>query len=120
MSLQEWIVGVLLVVGAFFFLVSALGLVRFPDVLTRMSAMAKASTLGAVCTLAAYGIAYWELGVEAVALIAIVFLGLTAPVAAHAIARASYRRGHGVPEGAGPDELAGRVGECEEAREAGG
>lgn len=116
MTLQEGIVGLLLVLGAFLFLVSALGLLRFPDVLTRMSATAKASTLGAVCALAAYGVAFWALDVEALALVAIVFLGLTVPVSGHAIGRAAYRRGVAVMKDMETDELAGHLDECEEPR----
>lgn len=114
MSASDWIVGVLLLTGAFLFLISALGLLRFPDVFTRMSAAAKSSTLGAMCMLAAYGLAYVEVGVDARAIVAMVFLVLTAPVAAHALARAAYRRGQTLSESTEPDELAGRLAECDD------
>jgi len=105
MSLLDWIIGALLSAGAFLMFVGALGIVRFPDVLTRMSAASKTSTLGALCMLLGYGLAHAEVGVDLRALAAISFLALTAPVGAHAIARASYGRGEALWKGTHLDEL---------------
>lgn len=41
-----WISGVLLIVGAFFYATGTLGLLRFPDVYSRLHALAKADNLG--------------------------------------------------------------------------
>lgn len=41
-----WISGVLLIVGAFFYAAGTLGLLRFPDVYSRLHALAKADNLG--------------------------------------------------------------------------
>lgn len=105
MSWSEWITGALLSAGAFLMLVGALGVVRFPDVLTRMSAASKTSTLGALCMLLGYGIAHAEIGVDLRALAAIFFLALTAPFGAQAIARAAYGRGEALWKGTHLDEL---------------
>ena len=52
-------------VGAFFVLVAAFGLVRLRDVLMRMHASSKASTLGAICTLAAVAVRFGDGAVTA-------------------------------------------------------
>lgn len=84
------VVGVLLVVGAAFMLVGALGVVRMPDVLLRMSSTTKSVTLGAGCTLTAAAFHFEDLGVTTRALATIMFLLATAPIAAHMISRAAY------------------------------
>ena len=87
------VIGVLWVIGSAFALVAAVGVLRMPDVFTRMQASTKASTLGLGCL--AIGAAL-HLGdaASAIRLIAIgVFLLLTTPVSAHVIARAAYRAG---------------------------
>ena len=93
MTFVEIVTIVLVSVGTFFVLVAAFGLVRLRDVLMRMHASSKASTLGAICTLAAVAAWFGEVAVVARIVLTCAFLLATAPVAAHAIARAAYRRG---------------------------
>ena len=112
MSPQEIAIGALLLVGALLMLVAGLGIVRFPDVLTRMSAVSKASTLGAILLLAGSWVAHADLGVRTIA--AALFLVLTTPVGAHRIARASYRNGDPLWKGTQLDELAQRRAEAGE------
>ena len=45
----EWLSMALLVVGAFFFFAGTVGLLRFPDVYSRLHALAKADNLGLGC-----------------------------------------------------------------------
>jgi multicomponent Na+:H+ antiporter subunit G len=52
MSVIEWLSMSLLVAGAFFFFAGTLGLLRFPDVYSRLHALAKADNLGLGCVLA--------------------------------------------------------------------
>ena len=92
MSAAELLVALLLLAGAFLMLVASVGLVRFPDLYTRMSAASKTSTLGALLALAAVALALADLGAATRALAAALFLLLTAPVGAHAIGRAARRR----------------------------
>jgi multicomponent Na+:H+ antiporter subunit G len=87
------IASALLIIGSIFCLVAAVGMLRLPDMLIRMHAATKAGTLGAGCILAAEAIVTAELGTTLKAIAAIVFLLLTAPVAAHLIGRAAYRKG---------------------------
>ena len=91
---MEWVVAVLIVSGALFTLVAALGVLRLPDVLNRMHASTKAGTLGCGLILLALAVhSGGEAGVIAKSLAAIVFILLTAPVGAHMIGRAAYRTG---------------------------
>ncbi len=83
----------LVLVGAFFALVAAIGLLRMPDLLMRMHAATKAGTLGASLLLLAVAVSFGDSGVTVRALAAIVFLFLTAPVAAHVIGRSAYYAG---------------------------
>lgn len=93
MTGADLLAAALLSSGALFMLLAAVGILRMPDLYTRMSAASKASTLGA--SLLAIGAASvfgdGPMLAEAVALVA--FLFLTAPVAAHMIGRAGYLTG---------------------------
>lgn len=90
---QELVSVVLLVTGALLLLIAAIGVVRLPDVFLRMSAVSKASSLGAGLMLLAAAIWQAEISVIVRAVATILFLFLTAPVASHLIGRAAYRLG---------------------------
>lgn len=85
-----WLVTALMLVGATFMFLAALGMVRFPDVFMRMQAATKAGTVGMASLWAAVAVHFGELGVTGAALLIIVFSLLTAPVGAHMIARSAY------------------------------
>ena len=88
------ILGALLVLaGALLALLAAVGVLRLPDVFTRMQASTKASTLGLGCLLA--GLVLLHPGTEVVIRAGSIaaFIMLTVPVSAHAIARAAARTG---------------------------
>jgi multicomponent Na+:H+ antiporter subunit G len=97
----------LLLIGASFLLLAAVGLVRMPDLFTRMSAATKGTTLGVGCMLLAVGIYFPGIGITTRALAGIGFFFVTAPVAAHMIARAAYFVGVPLWEGTVRDELRG-------------
>ena len=101
------VVGVLLLVGAAFILVSAIGVLRLPDVFMRMHAATKAGTLGAALILLAIVVAFADLAVSVKALLVFSFLLLTAPVAAHLLGRAAYRAQVPLWRQTRLDELAG-------------
>ena len=116
---MEILTAALVVGGAFFAFIAALGVLRLPDVLIRMHASTKAGTLGCGLILLAVATHFGETAIVARALAAILFLLLTAPVAAHMIGRAAYRSGVPLWKGMVIDEL-GRPparGETAEARE---
>ncbi len=95
----------LLVLGAAFMALGAVGLVRLPDVYMRMSASSKAATLGASLLLLGAAVHFGTAAVAGRAVVIVAFLFLTAPVAAHAIGRAAYRRKSPLWEGTITDEL---------------
>jgi multicomponent Na+:H+ antiporter subunit G len=91
--IAELVTGAALVSGAAFAALAGLGIVRFPDLYTRMHAATKAGTLGAGIVLLAVAIHFSAISVTLRVLAAIGFLVITAPVAAHMIGRAAYRAG---------------------------
>jgi multicomponent Na+:H+ antiporter subunit G len=91
--MTEWVAALLIVLGCLFCLVAAIGLVRLPDTLTRMHAATKAGTLGAGLIMASVAVIFNDMGTVLRALLAVIFLYMTAPVAAHLIGRAAYCSG---------------------------
>lgn len=87
------LVAAMLVFGGLLAAIAGLGLLRLPDVLIRMHSSTKAGTLGVGLILAATAVFYGQPGPSFRALATIAFLLITAPVAAHMIARAAYRTG---------------------------
>ena len=88
--INDALVAILLVTGTFIMLLAGIGVLRMPDLLMRMHATTKAGTLGAGLVMLAVATHFLDAGVTARALAIILFIMLTAPVAAHAIGRAGY------------------------------
>ncbi|MCT4654864.1 MAG: monovalent cation/H(+) antiporter subunit G [Cohaesibacter sp.] len=107
--MTDILVGCILIVGALFALLAGVGMVRFPDLYTRMHAASKAGTLGSGLMLLALAIYSAEFSVVSRALAGIVFFLLTTPVAAHLLARAAYMRGTKPWEGTIMDEYKGQA-----------
>jgi multicomponent Na+:H+ antiporter subunit G len=103
--MTEILTAVLVLAGSLFAFAAALGVLRLPDVLIRMHASTKAGTLGCGLILLGVAVYFGETGIVARAIAAIVFLLLTAPVAAHMIGRAAYRSGAPLWKGTVIDEL---------------
>lgn len=84
---------VFIAIGLAFDLFGCVGLVRLPDVYNRLQAATKCVTLG-TCSIM-FGV-FLTVGLTAAglkALLCILFIMLTAPVSAHALARAAHRSG---------------------------
>jgi multicomponent Na+:H+ antiporter subunit G len=96
-------------VGVALMAVAAVGLLRMPDLLTRMHASSKAGTLGAFLVVIAVAVHFREPALVVRALLVGLFLLLTAPVASHVIARAAYRIGVPLSPETVVDELAESV-----------
>lgn len=107
-SLRDWITAIVLVSGGFFLFVASLGVLRLPDVIVRMHALTKAGALGAGLVFVAAAVHFRDPASVTVSLLTIVFLLSTAPVAAHAIARAAYRLGVPLWEKTHLDEWQGK------------
>jgi multicomponent Na+:H+ antiporter subunit G len=96
------------VVGTLLGLLSAVGIVRMPDVYVRLQVASKTSSLGIALLMLGVAAHFDEVAVTIRALLVVAFLFLTAPVAAHVIGRAAYIAGVPLAEGSEPDDLAGR------------
>ena len=84
---------ILMLGGAFFLLVSCIGLIRLPDFYTRNHAVGKAETLGTILTLLGLIIySGWAITSLKVLLI-LLFVGIANPTATHAILKAAFSAG---------------------------
>jgi multicomponent Na+:H+ antiporter subunit G len=88
--MSELITSILLVAGATFALLAAIGITRMPDLFTRMHATTKSGTLGIGTIAMGAAIYFNQLGITTRLFLVVVFLLLTIPVAAQMIARAAY------------------------------
>lgn len=91
--MNDTIVSILIISGGAFAAVAGLGILRLPDVLIRMHASTKAGTLGVGLIVLGVAVHFMTSLVLTKALFIIAFLLLTAPVGAHLVGRAAYRRG---------------------------
>lgn len=96
---------VLMIVGAVMSLAAAIGLLRFPDLMSRMHAATKPQVLGLFLLLAALGLQMRTWWVWPVLVVAWIFQLLTVPVSAHMVGRAGYRTKHLHRELLSTDEL---------------
>lgn len=97
-SVLQYLAGGIMLVGAFFALLAAIGILRLPDLYTRMHAASKAGTMGAGLLLVAIAVVSLDGSVILRAIVGVVFLLLTAPVSAHLLARAAYLAGYSPSE----------------------
>jgi multicomponent Na+:H+ antiporter subunit G len=89
----EILTDLFLYLGALFFLLGTIGLLRFPDVYTRLHAVTIFDTLG-LCLIMAGLVLYQGATLDSVKIaFIIIFVFLTNPTAAHALARATYKYG---------------------------
>ncbi|MBN2668570.1 MAG: Na+/H+ antiporter subunit G [Bacteroidales bacterium] len=90
----KWLGAVMLLMGAFSLLVSAIGLLRMPDVYNRVQTGTKASTLGAIVSFIGVGLYQYENWGDGNwvgrVLVLIIFILLTNPVSSHVLMRAAY------------------------------
>ncbi len=87
------VVAVLLVLGSLFSLLAAVGLLRFPDLYTRMHAASKAGSVGSGLLLIAAGLHALDGAILLRALAGFFFILLTAPISAHLLAKAAHHAG---------------------------
>ncbi|GAA2851618.1 monovalent cation/H(+) antiporter subunit G [Paenarthrobacter ilicis] len=99
------VTAVFLVVGALMSLGAAVGLLRFPDLMSRMHAATKPQVLGLFLMLSAIGLQMRTWWVWPVLVVAWIFQLLTAPVSAHMVGRSAYRTKHGHREMLTKDDL---------------
>jgi len=92
-------------IGALFALVATIGLLRLPELYSRMHAASKVGTVGSGLMLIALGIHAGDGGTFARALAGVVFFMLTAPISAHLLAKAAYAVGYKLGPTAVLDEM---------------
>jgi multicomponent Na+:H+ antiporter subunit G len=90
---REWLGGILVLAGGIFVLIGAVGIIRMPDVFTRMHATSVGDTLGGGLILFGLMILAGASLVAVKLLFLFLVLALTNPVAAHALARAARLAG---------------------------
>ena len=109
----EFLIYILLAIGVFFNILGCVGLLRFPDVYTRLHAGTKCTTFGSIFitgSVILLGLKMWYLGSTDGSVLAIHTAGalvailVTNPTGAHAIARAAHKSGV-KPVGAVVDSL---------------
>ena len=84
---------ILIIIGILFDIFGCIGLVRFPDVYNRLQASTKCVTLGTILLLVGVAIVIGIGPIASRAIICAVFILITSPTAAHAIAKGAYASG---------------------------
>jgi len=79
--------------GTLFFLIGSIALLRFPDVYTRLHGVTKCDTLGLGLILVGLILHEGATLASVKMVFIIVFVFITGPTAAHALARAAYKHG---------------------------
>jgi len=102
--MTDAVTAILWLVGSAFALLAAIGVLRMPDVFTRMQASTKASTLGLACLLIGAGLQIGDFATFIRVTSIGAFVLLTTPVSGHVIARAAYFAGVPLWEGTVLDE----------------
>lgn len=103
---MDYLGALCLALGAAFCLAAALGLVRFPDPLTRMHAATKPSVFGLLLLLGGVALSLRDAKVFTLLTIAVLMQVMTAPVSGHLVSRTAHRTGQWDAEHATVDELA--------------
>lgn len=91
--MTDFIIATFSTIGALAILFAAIGILRMPDFYLRLSVTVKAATLGVGLLLICTALIFPDVSVTTKAIAIIFFLVLTAPVAAHMIARTAFRTG---------------------------
>lgn len=88
--LRDYAITFLLIAGTLFVALAAIGILRMPDIFTRLHAASKAATLGVACLGYALVLHFdeWAIGFRALAFGLVLFL--TTPISTHLIARAAF------------------------------
>lgn len=93
MSVAELGIGALILLSAFLSMAAGIGILRFPDVLTRLHAATKPQVLGLAVVLLAIVLRVPSWGVLSTIVLIMTFQLLTQPMTAHMLGRAAYRAG---------------------------
>jgi multicomponent Na+:H+ antiporter subunit G len=108
-----------LLLGAVLSVAAGIGLIRFPDPLSRMHAATKPQVTGLLFIAIAVGLQSENWGTVTLLIPILLFQMLTAPVSAHMVGRAGYRTRHLRRDLLVRDDLADAVNRAQEERATG-
>jgi len=103
--MSYWIAFTCSLIGSFFILIAAIGLLRMPDIFMKMHAATKAGTLGCGLVLISASFYFHTAQVTSEALLTLTFIYITAPIASHLIGRAAYAQNIPLSKNTKIDEL---------------
>ncbi|GIP60667.1 Na+/H+ antiporter subunit G [Paenibacillus woosongensis] len=106
-AVGEFVGAALILIGSIISVISAIGIIRFPDVYTRAHAATKSSTLAVLLTLIGTFLYIWfsDAFISVRVILGILFVFITAPVSGHLIIRAAYRSNVKLADSTIEDEL---------------
>lgn len=93
-DVRDLVTGVLVLLAALMCFAAGVGLLRFPDVLSRLHAATKPQILGLIAIVADVAVTNPSVGTITLAVAIVFFQSLTAPASAHMAGRAAYRTDH--------------------------
>lgn len=103
----EWVGVILILIGSIVSVISAIGIIRFPDIYSRAHAATKTTTLAVLITL--FGtfiyVSFSEAYMSVRLMLGIVFVFITAPISGHLVLRAAYRANIKMSDSTAEDEL---------------
>jgi len=91
--ISDWIVGLLLIIGALFMLIAALGVLRFDDIYLRMHAATKAPSFGVLLMVVALILHFGGVWLTIEGVLIVLFIFITTPIGSHTIARTAHQMG---------------------------
>jgi multicomponent Na+:H+ antiporter subunit G len=92
-EILQFAAGGLVLVAALFSAIAALGVVRFPDLYTRLHAVSKVGTLGVALVFLAIAVGSADPWTALRCLVGTAFILLASPLVAHLLARAASKSG---------------------------
>lgn len=103
----EWIGVIFILIGSIISVISAIGIIRFPDIYTRAHAATKTTTLAVLITLVGTFIYVWfsDMYMSVRLMLGIIFVFITAPISGHLVLRAAYRAHIKMTDSTAEDEL---------------
>ncbi|QPZ39259.1 monovalent cation/H(+) antiporter subunit G [Paramicrobacterium chengjingii] len=116
-DVRDWITIVLVLVAAVMCLAAGVGLLRMPDVLSRLHAATKPQILGLIVMMVDISLNTPAVVTITLAIAIVFFQGITAPISAHMVGRSGYRAGSVHRESLIRDDLATRIEQAERSQE---
>ncbi|KYG35071.1 monovalent cation/H(+) antiporter subunit G [Alkalihalobacillus trypoxylicola] len=107
MSAIEWLIIILVILGGAFSVIASIGIIRLPDVYSRLHSTGKSSVTASILILLStflYFLYHHQLFLGKV-LLGIAFIVITVPIAVFIIARTAYRSGTSLHKSSVRDEL---------------